>query len=396
MSRITRGTIKAYDAGSHSATVQLAGSLAVWLEDVAVSTAITGADVAVGDECGVVFFTGDDPDDAVIVSLRGGPPTAPSTTLIEDADQDTSVDVEASADADEIEFTIAGTLLMILSSTQLYIDGANLQVDGVMSIGADGVVPTSTTGIKAYHSAAGNVNAVDTLATGDAAASTVRGVTGEARTDNANSGAVGALRGLEFRANHLGSGVVTDHYGVQATTQGSGQSTNRWAQRAIVGPLDDFPTTQGAFLAEGTVATTITVPQHRGFRSVGLVARATITDWTDFLADEVPMVLSAVMSKRYGFRFLDQSTYQTDNIHPFWEEGTPDDADTAGNRFASNTAFFTVLDTSLFGGGQGVMHIHDRATAPTSDPAAGGILYAESGALMWRGSSGTVTTIAPA
>jgi hypothetical protein len=35
-------------------------------------------------------------------------------------------------------------------------------------------------------------------------------------------------------------------------------------------------------------------------------------------------------------------------------------------------------------------------TAPTGNPSSGGTLYSEAGALKWRGSSGTVTTIANA
>jgi hypothetical protein len=37
-----------------------------------------------------------------------------------------------------------------------------------------------------------------------------------------------------------------------------------------------------------------------------------------------------------------------------------------------------------------------NATAPTTNPTGGGVLYAEGGALKWRGSSGTITTIAAA
>lgn len=37
-----------------------------------------------------------------------------------------------------------------------------------------------------------------------------------------------------------------------------------------------------------------------------------------------------------------------------------------------------------------------NATAPTTSPAGGGQLYVEAGVLKYRGSSGTVTTIAPA
>jgi len=48
------------------------------------------------------------------------------------------------------------------------------------------------------------------------------------------------------------------------------------------------------------------------------------------------------------------------------------------------------------GGGAGVIGLANAATVPTANPAGGGVLYAEAGALKWRGPSGTVTTIAPA
>jgi hypothetical protein len=37
-----------------------------------------------------------------------------------------------------------------------------------------------------------------------------------------------------------------------------------------------------------------------------------------------------------------------------------------------------------------------NTTAPTANMTGGGILYVENGALKYRGSSGTITTIAPA
>jgi hypothetical protein len=51
---------------------------------------------------------------------------------------------------------------------------------------------------------------------------------------------------------------------------------------------------------------------------------------------------------------------------------------------------------SSFGSGSGVIGIANATTVPTSNPTGGGVLYAEGGALKWRGSSGTVTTIAVA
>nr|WP_308800995.1 hypothetical protein [Streptomyces polyasparticus] len=46
--------------------------------------------------------------------------------------------------------------------------------------------------------------------------------------------------------------------------------------------------------------------------------------------------------------------------------------------------------------GQRVVAFNPAATVPTTAPANGGVLYAEAGALKWRGANGTVTTIAPA
>lgn len=59
-----------------------------------------------------------------------------------------------------------------------------------------------------------------------------------------------------------------------------------------------------------------------------------------------------------------------------------------------NAAFFT--SGGSFGSGSGVAFVANATTAPTTNPTGGGIFYVEAGALKYRGSSGTVTTIAPA
>jgi hypothetical protein len=59
-----------------------------------------------------------------------------------------------------------------------------------------------------------------------------------------------------------------------------------------------------------------------------------------------------------------------------------------------NAAFF--IATGSYGGGQGVIFIGNRNTAPSSNPVGGGLLSVNAGALVWRGSAGTVTTIANA
>ncbi len=49
--------------------------------------------------------------------------------------------------------------------------------------------------------------------------------------------------------------------------------------------------------------------------------------------------------------------------------------------------------TPSYGGGTGVVFIANCTLAPSTNPSGGGILYCESGALKYRGSSGTVTTL---
>lgn len=48
------------------------------------------------------------------------------------------------------------------------------------------------------------------------------------------------------------------------------------------------------------------------------------------------------------------------------------------------------------GGGVGIAFIANATTVPTTNPTGGGVLYCEGGALKFRGSSGTVTTLGPA
>jgi hypothetical protein len=52
--------------------------------------------------------------------------------------------------------------------------------------------------------------------------------------------------------------------------------------------------------------------------------------------------------------------------------------------------------SASIGGGVKVLGIANATTVPTSNPSGGGILYVESGALKYRGSSGTITTLGAA
>lgn len=74
----------------------------------------------------------------------------------------------------------------------------------------------------------------------------------------------------------------------------------------------------------------------------------------------------------------------------------------AGNSVHRATAFFAgafqggATSADLGGSAGFVLSMKNATTVPTTNPTGGGILYAEGGALKWRGSSGTVTVIAPA
>lgn len=78
---------------------------------------------------------------------------------------------------------------------------------------------------------------------------------------------------------------------------------------------------------------------------------------------------------------------------------------TTGGFTTITNALSAILDGSVsignslsptLGGGDGVLFIAEATTAPTTNPTAGGILYVQSGALKYRGSSGTVTILAVA
>jgi hypothetical protein len=73
----------------------------------------------------------------------------------------------------------------------------------------------------------------------------------------------------------------------------------------------------------------------------------------------------------------------------FQENGTERMRITSGGNVGIGTA-------DQFGGGVKVVGLANATTAPASNPTGGGVLYVESGALKYRGSSGTVTTIANA
>lgn len=68
----------------------------------------------------------------------------------------------------------------------------------------------------------------------------------------------------------------------------------------------------------------------------------------------------------------------------------------ARTRWEANGNIGLNQNHASYGNGVGVVAIGNAITPPTGNPAGGGILFSEGGALKWRGSSGTVTVLAPA
>ena len=66
---IKKGIIEAFNSTPYTATVQIAGSLSVWLEGIPVSRGIPSAEVVVGRGCAIIFFDETNPHDAVVVAV---------------------------------------------------------------------------------------------------------------------------------------------------------------------------------------------------------------------------------------------------------------------------------------------------------------------------------------
>ncbi|MBA7626335.1 hypothetical protein ES703_33781 [subsurface metagenome] len=66
---IKKGILKAFDSGPYTSTVQVQGSLSVWLEDVPVSRGIPTDQMVTGRNVSVLFLDPGNPDDAVVVAV---------------------------------------------------------------------------------------------------------------------------------------------------------------------------------------------------------------------------------------------------------------------------------------------------------------------------------------
>jgi hypothetical protein len=115
---IRKGVLKSYDSSNHQATVQILGSLTTWLAEVPTSHALMATDMVAGRYVAVLTPDPTKPGDSVVIALwtDSTAPAAISTSKIEDADGDTKVDVEESADEDIVRMDVAGVEAFHLSA----------------------------------------------------------------------------------------------------------------------------------------------------------------------------------------------------------------------------------------------------------------------------------------
>ena len=66
---IRKAILKSFNSANYTATVQLAGSLKVYLEDIAVARNLPAAEMIAGRKLAVLFFDEHNPKEAVVVAV---------------------------------------------------------------------------------------------------------------------------------------------------------------------------------------------------------------------------------------------------------------------------------------------------------------------------------------
>ncbi len=354
MTTLFRGIVRAYASGTHRADIQPVDSLATLITGIPVASDIPAAEVLAGRECAVLLFTDDNPDDGVVVTVHGSPPATPAVgvqTLIRDADADTSVHTETSPDEDKVRVTVASTLRAIFQNG-VAADDPDIDLVGDVRTSARLRI---------------NASSSDLL---DPRILLLSRVAPPASVDGL-AGVVADLGG----ATTLGAGTVTG-VGGRALARDVGVTSFAHGLDYLAGSTGVALMEANCIKVQGISTGGAAILNARGL----LVQNPSIilASITNFTGVEIAVIGPTPATRR-----------------PFVDNGITGGGDNDdGNRFVSNTQFASL--TGAFGGGRGVIGIANALTVPTTNPVAAGILYAEGGALKWRGSGGTVTTIAPA
>jgi hypothetical protein len=66
---LKKAVLKSFNSNNYTATVRLAGSYKVYLEDVAVARNLPSAEMTIGRKVAVVFFDEHNPKEAVVIAV---------------------------------------------------------------------------------------------------------------------------------------------------------------------------------------------------------------------------------------------------------------------------------------------------------------------------------------
>lgn len=66
---LKKGILKSFDSGTYLATVQLIGSLSVWLENIPTSRAIPNSEMTTDRSVAVLFNDVGNPSDCVVIAV---------------------------------------------------------------------------------------------------------------------------------------------------------------------------------------------------------------------------------------------------------------------------------------------------------------------------------------
>jgi hypothetical protein len=203
-----------------------------------------------------------------------------------------------------------------------------------------------------------------------------------------------------------GTGTVGDFGGPGKEPSIYRAAKNRLGVRAsalIVGPwpqdIDHSPTTgtysSAIVLARDTVNNDNTI-HFCNVKQAGTGALAIQTTWAFEQAGNNDLVIKSV-HRTLGDGVAQSGVFRT-RFDMRWPGEVNEDDHCHIAVVNSNLGVFDAENwtPAHFGGGKGILAMHNREVAPGQNPVSGVFIYAENGALKVRGGNGTVTTLAPA
>lgn len=261
MTTLLRGVIRAYNAGTHRADVQPVDSLPTNVLTLPVATDIPVALVVVGRECGVLLFTDDNPDDGVVVTVHNAvPPALSAGSRLQDADNDTFVDVEETADVDRVIYSalnghrFTGSTVVdddLIDMTNVGVIESNAGTDLIYlipTVGTGYKTLTFPQGFRARKSAQiipvspGLGTLLVVQPEGNNALGSVTAVQGIAKSSG--SGAGQTIRGLDYLVGvNIGSGSASKVSAIRAGLDVAGLGTLAVTDARLIEPYFSWTST---------------------------------------------------------------------------------------------------------------------------------------------------------